>query len=370
MINNLKKIAFITYDRTPYRILQLNEYTKNFEVKAYYNAVLLKNRDWKLPNSKFVEKKIKGIIKFRNRYLVNFGIKKLVKSNDIIIMGGYDSPSSLYICLMCNLMKKSYCVSMDGVSPHKAENKNTIKHLIKKIIIKNAKTIFANGLSAKEYLMNEFNVDENRIYNQYLAIDNEGVQAAKQIKLNEHLYRVFKESNKYKLIYSGRLMERKNVPIILDAINKLENKNEYTLIVLGDGPEKEKILRKSKIYGIDTKITGFIEDQSQLFASYYHGDILILPSKDDPWGLVVNEAMVAGLPILVSKNVGSARDLIHEGINGYTFDYNDVDELVRYIKVIYKNGKENMGDKSKNIIKEWNFQTSLESLNNMISDWY
>ena len=95
-------------------------------------------------------------------------------------------------------------------------------------------------LVQKEYLMNEFNVDENRIYNQYLAIDNEGVQAAKQIKLNEHLYRVFKESNKYKLIYSGRLMERKNVPIILDAINKLENKNEYTLIVLGDGPEKEK----------------------------------------------------------------------------------------------------------------------------------
>lgn len=59
MINNLKKIAFITYDRTPYRILQLNEYTKNFEVTAYYNAVLLKNRDWKLPNSKFVEKKLR-----------------------------------------------------------------------------------------------------------------------------------------------------------------------------------------------------------------------------------------------------------------------------------------------------------------------
>ncbi|EOI6515857.1 glycosyltransferase family 4 protein [Enterococcus faecium] len=366
----MKKIAFVTYDRTPYRILQLNEYTKSFEITAYYNAVSLKNRDWNLPNSKFTEKKINGIIKFRNRYLINFGIKELVESNDIIMVGGYDSPSSLYICLMCKLMKKDYCITMDGISPSKIENKNTLKYLLKKLIIKNAKTFFANGLSAKEYLINEFNVDKSRIYNQYLAVDNDGVQEAKRLKLSEPLYRVFKESNKYKLIYSGRLLEGKNVPIILDAINKIENKNEYTLIILGDGPEKEKILKKSKLYEIDTKITGFIEEQSQLFSAYYKGDILILPSKDDSWGLVVNEAMAAGLPIIASKSTGSAKDLILDGINGYTFNADEADELAKAIEKVYKVGERKMGKESGKIINNWNFSNSLKSLSNMINVWY
>ena len=75
-----------------------------------------------------------------------------------------------------------------------------------------------------------------------------------------------------------------------------------------------------------TVFAGF-KNQSELAASYICMDAFVLPSRSETWGLVLNEAMLFGLPVLATKMVGASKDLIEHGKNGYVFDVGDVGEL-------------------------------------------
>ena len=110
---------------------------------------------------------------------------------------------------------------------------------------------------------------------------------------------------------------------------------------------------------VNIVITGFIKDQEELFKHYFSGDMLVLPSQDEPWGLVVNEAMAAGLPVNVSKNCGCSYDLING--NGYIFETGNINELASLFDVLYENNLYiKLGEKSNEIIKEWNNNKSSE----------
>ena len=118
-------------------------------------------------------------------------------------------------------------------------------------------------------------------------------------------------------------------------------------------------------------ITGFISNQEELFKHYFVGDALILPSIYEPWGLVVNEAMLAGLPVLVSDICGCSLDLVEEGKNGYIIDPKSIDDIADKIeKTIYNNSENMMRLKSKEIINEWKFSNSAQNLKTIISNLY
>ena len=74
--------------------------------------------------------------------------------------------------------------------------------------------------------------------------------------------------------------------------------------------------------------TGFV-NQSELPALYAASDVFVLPSENEPWGLAVNEAMCASLPVVVSREVGCAPDLVRDGVNGYTPAAGDIAGLAR-----------------------------------------
>ncbi len=98
------------------------------------------------------------------------------------------------------------------------------------------------------------------------------------------------------------------------------------------------------------------------------GDLFILPSKIEPWGLVVQEAMAAGLPILVSKTSGCALDFVKEGINGFSFDPNSSLDLNKKITKMFSDDSllEKMSKESVMIADNWTFQKSNKELNKVI----
>lgn len=103
---------------------------------------------------------------------------------------------------------------------------------------------------------------------------------------------------------------------------------------------------------------------SELPAYYGLASVFILPSIKDTWGLVVNEAMAAGLPVLVSNRCGCAPDLVEEGCNGYTFDPYNVDALAGLMRKISADDCDRaaMGQASRDIIARWTPQTFAENL--------
>ena len=98
-------------------------------------------------------------------------------------------------------------------------------------------------------------------------------------------------------------------------------------------------------------------------------DIFVLPSEDEPWGLIVNEAMCAGLPVVVSSEVGCAADLIEDGGNGQIFQAGDVGGLTDALRPIVAdpNLRKAMSVRGRELIQQWSYRECLEGLREAVA---
>lgn len=363
------KIGFITNLRAPYRTLQLNEFSNisNVDITAYYCNDKNKNRKWDTGKEiKFKEVDLDGYELSKHYGYINKNIIKIVKENDLIILGGYEQPTYILISIICRLLKKPYILLFDGISTDRLTHKeNKIKKYIKKIVIENAKYIMGNGTVSKRYFNEVFGYPEDRIYNQYLTVDSYKINklyTGREKFRNEYREKLGVSKDEKVLIYSGRLIDIKNVDSVIKAISKL-NRNDITFLITGGGELEEELKILSDKLGVKTIITGFISDQEELFKHYFVGDALILPSKYEPWGLVVNEAMFAGLPVIVSDICGCSLDLVNQGKNGYIINPKSVDDISNKIEnILYESDKCTLSQHSIRIIKNWTFYKSSEQL--------
>ena len=129
-------------------------------------------------------------------------------------------------------------------------------------------------------------------------------------------------------LFVGRFSPEKNIICLLEAFRKLRaHGSDWGLILVGNGPQKEEIEKYMNEHDIkNVYLSGFRQKQ-EIVNFYAVSDVFVLPSTYEPWGLVVNEAMASGLPVLVSKKCGCYPDLIKEGINGFSFDPYDTNQL-------------------------------------------
>jgi glycosyltransferase involved in cell wall biosynthesis len=129
---------------------------------------------------------------------------------------------------------------------------------------------------------------------------------------------------------AAKLIERKRPFDLVDAVAALRRRGiDAHALFIGEGELRDEIERRATRAGIDDSVTisGFI-NQTDLPAWYAASDTLVLPSDSrETWGLVVNEAMAAGLPVVVSDAAGCSVDLVRDGENGFTYPCGDVDAL-------------------------------------------
>ena len=131
---------------------------------------------------------------------------------------------------------------------------------------------------------------------------------------------------------------------------------QWHLVVLGDGTLRGELEQRVAALGLGTRVLmpGF-KQYPDLPLYYGLAQAFILASTTEQWGLVVNEAMASGLPVLVSERCGCAHDLVQPGVNGYTFDPRDVSALTGVMVRLAENEDERraMGEASANLIEAW-----------------
>jgi 1,2-diacylglycerol 3-alpha-glucosyltransferase len=132
---------------------------------------------------------------------------------------------------------------------------------------------------------------------------------------------------------SARFIAKKNLPRLLRAFARYRERagsDAWNLVLLGDGPLRAELeaLRAQLGLGSSLLMPGF-RQYPELPGWYQAASCFVHASTSEQWGLVVNEAMAAGLPVLVSNRCGCAVDLVQEGVNGFTFDPLDVEQLAR-----------------------------------------
>ena len=122
------------------------------------------------------------------------------------------------------------------------------------------------------------------------------------------------------VLYAAKFTRRKRPGDLLAAALRLRGMTDvpFAVVMAGSGELEAVLVTTAKQHRLDNVVfTGFI-NQSDLPALYSASDIFVLPSQDEPWGLAINEAMCAGLPVIVSREVGCAFDLVTDGENGFT----------------------------------------------------
>lgn len=168
------------------------------------------------------------------------------------------------------------------------------------------------------------------------------------------------------ILYAAKFTNRKRPGDLLQAVRHLRSQTdrEFTVVMAGSGELENGLRAFCSEHGLSNVVfIGFV-NQSQLPALYAASDVFVLPSEQEPWGLAVNEAMCAGLPIVVSREVGCARDLVHEGVNGFTPHAGDVVALSEALAFLIENDRlrRQQGEQSLARIRQWGYPQCLEGI--------
>ncbi|MEO0230924.1 MAG: glycosyltransferase family 4 protein [candidate division WOR-3 bacterium] len=267
-------------------------------------------------------------------------------SPDLIIVAG--NKKEYLIPAILAKIKKIPCVLASDTPYERYPNKvkNKIKILITKLLFDG---LFVPGKMALNYRISQ-GFPKDRIWTGLCVTDNEHFRNYKNRWL---LPKGFPE--KYFLTVS-RLSKEKNISCLLEAFKKYREKGgKWGLVIAGRGPDEKKLKSSVPSYLKDFIYWADWVNYDELPDLYHSASCFILPSVWEPWGVVVNEAMAAGLPILISNRCGCVQDLCYGGMNGFSFDPLNVNQLSELMLKI-SSGELNlrkMGEESRRIISNY-----------------
>jgi glycosyltransferase involved in cell wall biosynthesis len=158
------------------------------------------------------------------------------------------------------------------------------------------------------------------------------------------------------VLFVGKLVPWKRPDLLLNAVHALRRK-DVQLLFVGDGSMRDSLTTLSREKSVDARFAGFL-NQSEIGATYAAADVFVLPSAHEPWGLVVNEAMNFGLPIIVSDRVGCGPDLVAHHGSGLVFESDSIEDLAGCLAVVLSDEglRQEMSQASRRRISAWGFK--------------
>jgi glycosyltransferase involved in cell wall biosynthesis len=168
------------------------------------------------------------------------------------------------------------------------------------------------------------------------------------------------------VLYAAKFSARKRPRDILEAARRLkaEGVRPFTIVMTGSGELEPELRKYCADHGLNNVVfTGFV-NQSDLPALYGAVDVFVLPSENEPFGLAVNEAMCARLPVVVSREVGCVPDLVGDEVNGYTPSAGDVTGLSQALRRLIEDEglRQRLGQDSLARIQQWGYRECLQGL--------
>jgi glycosyltransferase involved in cell wall biosynthesis len=246
-------------------------------------------------------------------------------------------------------------------------NRNALGEKVKEHITQLFDAALVGGKPHIDYLK-KLGFPENRIVIGYDVVDNQHFQAgADAARQSSRGNGGFGDLPPRYFFCCARLIPKKNLSMLIDAFGQYRRQcsaRPWDLVIAGDGRERRAIEQHIADLSLThaVRLLGHLA-YDQLPITYGLAGVFVLPSKSEQWGLVVNEAMAAGLPVLVSHSAGCSQDLVEQGVNGYTFDPSDANSLAQLLMQMSTLADlVSMGRESQRIISSWGPSRFAEGL--------
>lgn len=316
----MKKIAIITpyhnnYGGGEIYIDNLNKYINQNQ----YAKSKIYTSDVKIFTSR--TKEVPRINTYKNIIFNIFCVIKLLRDDkiDSVIL------NDIFIS-MFSVVFRMFGFNTFSLIHGELENIKIKRMILKKLIIIIRIYLIKTG-SEKIFLVNKVNskfFDENKCMYIGNFIDLEIDERNKNCK------------KEYEFVFSGRLVDVKNIEVMFEAFYEyIKNvKSKSKMLIIGDGPKREKIIDLINYYNIEDNIelVGFLP-RNEVMKYYGRAKCLLLFSKSEGFPTVVLEALLCGIPCLVT-NVGSNAEIVKDGINGYIIDTNNLEDVITKMKIL------------------------------------
>tara|TARA_Y100001978_G_scaffold27646_1_gene23598 strand:- start:815 stop:1939 length:1125 start_codon:yes stop_codon:yes gene_type:complete len=301
------------------------------------------------------------------KYLI-FIIYKFSKNNyKLLHLAGWGEFKLIIALILAKIFRVPATLESD--TPYKEKNISNLKSikraLIYPIILSLPDFYLPGGSSQKKHLI-KHGISKEKIIKANMTVDIEKIiiyiSSLNSKKINT-IKSQFKVSPNSKIIlFVGRLEFNKGIDILINTFLDLNKEIEdLILIIVGEG--SLNIDLKRKYYEYQNIIFPGRLSENYLLDLYAIAYLFVLPSRFEPWGLVINEAMASSLPVITSSNVGCNDDLVEEGVNGYIVNTDKKNLLKDKMEIIIKNKylQKSMAKESLKKIKKWTIKN--ETLN-------
>lgn len=246
---------------------------------------------------------------------------------------------------------------------HRSALRKLCKRIVLGLLFKSAGCFLTIGSLNAEYYR-YYGVPDEKMFPCPYCVDNTFF-SKKRAELSEK-----RESLKEKLgiapatpviLYASKMIPRKRAIDLLRAYGKISDNVRKALVLVGDGPDRQNLERYAVEYNLKNVFFAGFKNQTELPEYFAIADVFVLPSTDEPWGLIINEALNFGLPVVTTDQVGAAPDLLRHEENGFIYQVGNIDELAGYLSRLLESAelRMNMGKRSLEIISKWSYADDL-----------
>ncbi len=350
-------ILFITNIPSPYNLSYLEELGKLANVVAVFErgASSERNENWKNIRVENFECIILNGIKIGVDMSYAPKVKSYIKRHrsSKIVIGNPLTPTGICAISYCKRHRIPYILQSEGGIP---KNGKGFKEKLKKRILSGA-SLYLSGMSLKNEYFLQYGASPDRVY-QYPFTSLYKKDFAQKVLLPEEKKKIREHLGiqaECMIIFVGQFIHRKAVDVLLKACTDFED-NVYVLIIGGTPTDEyRRIVENLKLKNIH-----FMEfiGKEKLFEYYSASDMFVLPTREDTWGLVINEAMAHGLPIITTDNCVAGVELINDDENGYIIHVDDADILAKKMKYLVNcpSQRHKMGQNNLEKIQTYTFE--------------
>jgi glycosyltransferase involved in cell wall biosynthesis len=260
-----------------------------------------------------------------HRLVLALAADVLRNRSELVVIPGYHRVEYWVMLVLCILLRRKRAVFCDSTAQDR--DKGGWKERAKGFFFRRCHGIFCYGIRSKEYVAG-YGVEEHRIFVdcQAAALPHTYDPAVVQ---SYHASKPRGATASVQFLYVGRLSKEKGLYDLLEAFHDVRERiPEARLGIVGPGALTDDLQRRARELGLESTVA-FLgrkgpDDIGRLLLD---SDVLVLPSHTEPWGLVVNEALSYGCPVVVSDVCGCVPELVRDGVTGYSFPVGDVRAL-------------------------------------------
>lgn len=315
----MKKLAFLINVIAPYRVPLYGRVAERFQTVVLHGAAE-PNRSWSVENPRNI--KIKKVFSLQipmrketgidgvtdvSYVQLNLGLVwHVLRFRPDVIVSSEMGLRTVIAVLYGKLMRVPVWVWWGGTL-HSERNISQGRRRLRRWMVRNVRRWISYGTTSTEYL-ESIGARRGEILQIQNCVPHETFTAEPNTAK-----RWFDGLPRPVLLCVGQLIERKGVGLFVEACGRAAQQGEqFSVVLVGSGPEKENLYKLAEQHGL--KSFEILPNQSQetLNAMYRAADVFVFPTLEDVWGLVVNEAMWAGTPVLCSQFAGCAKELLPE----------------------------------------------------------